>query len=114
MDLNKKYHSDGFRKLASMFRIKNLAIVVDESRILISLLREFNSSFVWHLNLRVGPQMYLHMARAAGMAGLRSLRDVESVEFIHPKSDQKQALVAGGFLETVVKREIMQSSDVQA
>lgn len=109
-----EYDTDDFRRLASTFRLRSFSIVVDEKRALEFLVRDFNSTFVWHASLTAGPQMQLHMLRAEGMAGLRTLRGLEHVEFIHPKVGREQGAIPGGFLETVVRREIMQPSDAAA
>ena len=94
-----------------MSRLERLTIVVDEKEILKCLLKEFCSTFVWHTSLKAGPQMYLQMLRAGGMTGLRSLRNLQVIRFLRPNG---KGSIPGGFLETVARREIMQSSDAQA
>lgn len=96
-----------------MFRLEKMVVTVDEKKILERLLKESNSSFPWHPSLVAGPQMYLHMSRAGGMAGLRAMRGLQHVKFQRPMRRERGS-IPGGFLETVVKREIMQSGDARA
>ena len=109
----KRYLVEDFKKLASLPRLESLVIFVDEKRTLKSLLQENQSSFVWHASLGTGPQMYLHMLRAEGMAGLRTLRNLRHVKFLQPGFRTKRGHISGGLLQTLVRPEIMQSGDTK-
>lgn len=67
----------------------------------------------WHLSLGLGPQVNLQLLRCNGIAGLRSLRGLRQVNFVkYLNMDSNDpgnvGSMPGGFLETVIKREIMQ------
>jgi hypothetical protein len=54
------------------------------------------------------------MMHVDSMADLRAVRGLRNVEFRHPKDIEQQGSLPGGFLETVVKPEMMQPADMKA
>lgn len=109
-----RYDTDDFGKLASILRLRDLIVAVDEMKILEFLIRKRSSLFLWHASLAPGPQMYLNMWKAEGLLGLMRMRGLERVEFVLPGSGHGRGSIPGGLLETVVKRVITQSIDAQA
>jgi hypothetical protein len=110
----KMYSIWNFKKLRSLRMLRSLVVDIDEIKSLRSLLRTSRSRVIWHDSLTYGPQIHLQMLRIDGMGALRTLRGLQSVQFMDPESNGQQDPIPGGFLETVVKREITQPIDVQA
>ena len=102
-----------FKRLKLLRMLQSLVMVVDENKLLRLQLDKLRRTNKWHDGLELGPRVYLQMMHIEGMASLRALRGLQNVEFRHPDPTEQQGSISGGFLETVVKREIMQSADVQ-
>lgn len=67
----------------------------------------------WHVSLGFGPQVNLQLLRLPGISGLRSLRGLREVNFVNDLNFSSEdpgnvGSMPGGFMETVVKKEIMQ------
>jgi len=107
-------------KIGSLPKLESLVVTVNEWRFLQMLIEESDSPLRWHESLSAGPQIHLHMLRAPGMAGLRSLRNLKYVKFALPQHPRlrrkhtKRGSIRGGLLETTVRPEMMQSGRADA
>lgn len=119
-NLREWFHAGFFASVRQLPRLESLVIAVDERKILHRMLQECATPFKWHRSLSAGPQMYQHMMRATGMPALRTLRDLQHVTFLLPRRSgsgsiqsgemqETRGSIPGGFLETVVRRQIMQA-----
>ena len=108
-----------FESIRRLPLLESLVITVDEWKILQRLLQECDTPFRWHTSLSAGPQLYQQMMRATGMPVLLSLRDLRHVKFLLPRRSGPDSLqnheiteiggsIPDGFLQTVVRRRIMQ------
>jgi hypothetical protein len=109
-----------FESIRRLPLLESLVITVDEWKILQRLLQECDTPFRWHTSLSAGPQLYQQMMRATGMPVLLSLSDLRHVKFLLPRRsgpdshqnreiEEMRGSIPGGFLETVVRRQIMQA-----
>ena len=108
------YSGSHFTKLKSLRMLQSLVVLLDESEELQFLLQNLRSMNKWHDSLELGPQVYLPMMHVNGIADLRALRGLSYVEFRHPEHNEQQSSIPGGFLETIVKRQMMQLAETQA
>ena len=112
--------TDMFARMGSLPRLESLVITIDEWEMLLRMIEESNTPFTWHASLSAGPQMYMHMVRAEDMSGLESLRNLRHVDFVMPRQSSSrrscvtQGSIPGGFLETVIRRQIMQSGHTKS
>jgi len=84
-----------------------------EKKLLYSDFRTQNRPINWHPSLGFGPQVNLQLLRLRSMDGLRSLRGLREVKVvkdlgISSNDSNNVGLMAGGFFETVIIKEIMQ------
>lgn len=118
-NLKERFRVEFWANIRQLPLLECLVITVDEWKILHRMLRECAAPFRWHRSLSDGPQMYQHMMRATGMPAMRSLRDLQHVKFALPwgsglhsiqncEMQETRGSIPGGFLETVVRRQIMQ------
>lgn len=100
-----RFSGDDIRRLSFLRGLESLVVPIDEHELLMYALR-CDSGINWHDSLELGPQIRLKLLLARGMPQLRSLRNLRHVEFV--LFSGKPGSIPGGFLETTIKREIMQ------
>jgi hypothetical protein len=114
-----QFQSDDFEKIGLLPKLDTLIVIISELRFLKVLVEESDSPFKWHDSFEPGPQMHLHILRAVGMPGFRSLTNLKHVNFVSPQHfrvPRKRFLrgcIHGGLLEAMVRREIMQPNHVE-
>lgn len=104
-------------------KLESLTICVNEEKEIKNVIRYFewkptNRRIKWHPSLGFGPQVGLQMLRFDGVPAsmlLRGLNDVKYVKDLNISSDDLQNMgsIPGGFLETTVKKDIMQPRSSQ-
>jgi hypothetical protein len=102
-----------FKKLRSLRMLRSLVVEIDKDKALHSQLEGRRARTRWHDSLTYYPRIHSQMVRIDGMGALRTLRGLRDVQFVHSESTGQQGSIPGGFLETTVKREIMQPINVQ-
>jgi hypothetical protein len=111
-------HDGAFKAFRTLPVLETLTFCIDEEKELEGLLAHHKwqptyRSIKWDPIIGFGPQVNLQLLRLDGIAGLRSLRGLREVNFLRDLSISSEdpgnvGSMSGGFLETVVKKEIMQ------
>lgn len=102
-----------FRQIAALKNLESLTVHIDEEAVLEKVL-DYRSGITWLKSIGSGPQIYLHLQGLPGMKGFRTIRGIQHVEFKPPSIpniglSKGSGSIPGGFLETIVRHEIMQS-----
>lgn len=112
-----------FKEFSKLPKLESLALCVDEEKEVRSLLKGYQRHpghriIKWHPSLGLGPQVNLQLLRCRGIAGLRSLRGLRQVRFVKDldmgaDDPDNVGSMPGGFLEAVIKQEVMQPRSSQ-
>jgi hypothetical protein len=110
-----RYDAD-FARLGRLKSLERLTVTVDENDVLHALINKFQT-IRWHSSLGYGPQINLKVMHANGMAGFRSIRGLRYLEFLRTdlistgsaRGLMQTGSIDGGYLETVLRHEVMQS-----
>lgn len=103
----------GYRQIAALKNLTSLTVHIDEEAVLEKVL-DYRPGITWLPGVGFGPQIHLHLQGLPGMKGFRTIRGLQRVQFLPPTILGARPLTSSGsmpegFLETVVKHEIMQS-----
>jgi len=103
-------YTHGFRALATFESLNTLTVTINEQA---ALDRVFvrHATIKWHKSLSLSPQLHLQALKFDGISGLRSLRNIQRVDFKsqtlkNRKTSGERGDIIGGFLDTTVRREI--------
>lgn len=121
-----RYASTGisaFTAFNSLPKLECLTVRIDEQKCLEMAVAHHehtstNREISWHPCLGFGPQLDLQSLRLDGVAGLRFVRGLREIKFVKDLNISNDDLknvgsMSGGFLETVVRREVLQTRSPQ-
>jgi hypothetical protein len=106
-----------FREFRKLPKLESLTLMIHETDKVEQMLqpsqypqdcKSVHRAIKWDESLGFGPQINLQILRLNGMVGLRSLRGLRDVKFLDKNGSDDVGSVPGGFLETTIKKEIMQ------
>jgi hypothetical protein len=108
-------YTGGFRVLGSFKSLDTLTVTINEQEALERLLR-YHSTIKWHKSLGLSPRLHLQALNFSGITGLRSLRNIQRIDFkaqmmryrkaTGNSEDDERGDIIGGFLDTTLRQEI--------